>query len=63
MVTSQNRDRDKAEMFKSFFVFVFNMNERQKESQCSELKDHDCKNGQFQVNPDTLQALLLQLGP
>ncbi|KAJ7426807.1 hypothetical protein WISP_12368 [Willisornis vidua] len=32
-------------------------------SQCPELQDHDCENDQLPVNPDTVQDLLLQVGP
>ncbi|TRZ18654.1 hypothetical protein HGM15179_008452 [Zosterops borbonicus] len=35
------------------------VNEGQKEFQCPELEDCDCENGQFQVNCETVQVLLL----
>ncbi|KAJ7413995.1 hypothetical protein WISP_87188 [Willisornis vidua] len=58
-----NRDRDKAEVFNTFFASVFNMDDGPRGSQCSELEDHDCECDQLPVNPETVQDLLLLLDP
>ncbi|KAJ7415509.1 hypothetical protein BTVI_37854 [Pitangus sulphuratus] len=56
-----NRERDKVEVFNTFFASVFNTDDGPRVSQCSELEDHDCKNDP--VNPEIVQDLLLQLDP
>ncbi|KAJ7395802.1 hypothetical protein BTVI_151811 [Pitangus sulphuratus] len=58
-----NRNRDKSEVFNAFFASVFNMDDGPRGSQCPELEDHDCKNDQLPVNPETVRDLLLQLYP
>ncbi|KAJ7400015.1 RNA-directed DNA polymerase from mobile element jockey [Pitangus sulphuratus] len=39
------------------------MDDRPRRSQCPELEDHDCKNDQLSVDPETVWDLLLQLDP
>ncbi|KAJ7418777.1 hypothetical protein BTVI_27522 [Pitangus sulphuratus] len=58
-----NRDRDKAEVFNAFFAFVFSRDDGPRGSQCPELEDRDCENGQLPINPETEQDLLLWMDP
>ncbi|KAJ7406295.1 hypothetical protein BTVI_65881 [Pitangus sulphuratus] len=58
-----NRERDKTEMINTFFVSVFNMDDRPRRSQYSELEDHDCQNDQLPLDPELVEDLLLQLDP
>lgn len=57
-----NRDRDKAEVFSTSFVSVFNMGHRPRGSQCPELEHRDCDSDQLPVNLK-LQDLQLQMNP
>ncbi|KAJ7407716.1 hypothetical protein BTVI_62360 [Pitangus sulphuratus] len=58
-----NKDRDKAEVFNTFFASLFNMDDGPRGSQCPELEDHNCENDQLQVDPEIALDLLLKMDP
>ncbi|RMC20639.1 hypothetical protein DUI87_01491 [Hirundo rustica rustica] len=59
----RKRDRDKAEMFNSFFASVFNTDDRPSGSQCPDLEDQHCEKDQLLVNLEIVQDLLHHLDP
>ncbi|KAJ7396949.1 rna-directed dna polymerase from mobile element jockey-like [Pitangus sulphuratus] len=56
-------NRQKAEMFDTFFASVFNMNDGPRGSQWPELEYHDYKSDPVSADPEFVWDLLLQLDP
>ncbi|KAJ7410779.1 RNA-directed DNA polymerase from mobile element jockey [Pitangus sulphuratus] len=62
MVTSQTGTKTRQRCLMPF-LSVFNTDDRPRESQCPELEDHDCENGQLPGDLETVRDLLLQPVP